>query len=360
MNFNRNIFSGAYQFDKGFNGVYKASVEGKPNVNIDRGHTFVIHDFDKDLKDYQRRNFPMLEMIPSREAVNQPHVWNEQQAIPHNTEAVDPTKGVGTGTGKEASYKKKTLDENYKRDNWKQALVRMHITGIEYSWFDTKMQERYGSYIQDLLAKDLQDMFVDYNRTIADEFWNGDSPALDDTSKWTYMGILKQITDNKDKVPAGTRIAQVLQTKIAKAQAQTVYLGSPNVICMNPITYDLLCQEEEKNANGLYTRSITTEIVPGVEVPAIRTQIGTIPIHLTPFIKVEGTKHKIVALNTNMIERVWLFNPAPMMFVTQDPNQPLNNPALMRDKNLMNLDTYILYGAHTPSHFIIEKDTAGE
>lgn len=33
-----------------------------------------------------------------------------------------------------------------------------------------------------------------------------------------------------------------------------------------------------------------------------------------------------------MIDRVWLFWDAPKMFVTQDPNQPLNNPALMQDK----------------------------
>lgn len=47
---------------------------------------------------------------------------------------------------------------------------------------------------------------------------------------------------------------------------------------------------------------VNVSIVPGVEVPAIRTQIGTIPIHLTPFIKVDKSgstqTHKIVALNT--------------------------------------------------------------
>ena len=360
MSSNKRIFSGAYDFIKTDSGLVKAEASGKPNINIDREHTFVTHAFDPDLKDYQRRVFPLLDMIPSQETLGYPYVWNEQDDIPSNTEAVDPQKGVGEGIGKDANYKKKTLSTDYKRSNWKQALPRMYMTGIQYSWFDTQMQKRYGSYMQDLLAKDLNDMKVDYNRTIANDFWNGDSPSLDDTSNFKYMGILNQITDKDDTVPAGTRIAQVIQTKIAKAQAQTKYLGAPNVICMNPITFDILCQEEEKNANGLYHRSITTEIIPGIEVPAINTQVGLIPIHLTPFIKVEGTKHKIVALNTNMIKRIWLFSPTPMLFVTQDANNPINNPALMTDKNLMNIDTYILFGTQTPSHFIITKDTAGE
>lgn len=360
MSSNKRIFSGAYDFIKTDSGLVKAEASGKPNINIDREHTFVTHAFDPDLKDYQRRVFPLLDMIPSQETLGYPYVWNEQDNIPSNTEAVDPQKGVGEGIGKDANYKKKTLNTDYKRSNWKQALPRMYMTGIQYSWFDTQMQKRYGSYMQDLLAKDLNDMKVDYNRTIANDFWNGDSPSLDDTSNFKYMGILNQITDKDDTVPAGTRIAQVIQTKIAKAQAQIKYLGAPNVICMNPITFDILCQEEEKNANGLYHRSITTEIIPGIEVPAINTQVGLIPIHLTPFIKVEGTKHKIVALNTNMIKRIWLFSPTPMLFVTQDANNPINNPALMTDKNLMNIDTYILFGTQTPSHFIITKDTAGE
>lgn len=225
------------------------------------------------------------------------------------------------------------------------------------------MQKNYGSFNEDLIAKDTRDMFVDYQRTIADEFWNGDSPTLNDTTKWTYMGILNQIK-TKTAIKEGT-IAENIQSKIAEAQSQTIYLGRPNVLCMNPVTYDLLCKEEAKNEHNLYQMFVNVSIVPGVEVPAIRTQIGTIPIHLTPFIKVDKSgstqTHKIVALNTKMIDRVWLFWDAPKMFVTQDPNQPLNNPALMQDKNLINFDTYILHGVDTPSHFILTKDvTVGE
>ena len=362
MNF-RNLFSSAYKFTGGVGKEMISAAGTQPTVTINKNHTLVVQDYDKDLKDYLKREFPIGVMCNSVRSTGYPHVWNEQKDIPHNTTAVDPQKGLGTDDGANARYKLKTINANYKRDNWQNALPRCHITGIEYTFFDTQMQKHYGSFNQDLIAKDTQDMFVDYQRTIADEFWNGDSPSLTDTTKWTYMGILSQITDTA-KITIGT-IAENIQSKIAKAQAQTVWLGKPNVICMNPITFDLLCKEEAKNERNLYQIIINTDIIPGINVPAIRTQIGTIPIHLTPFIKVAESgstqTHKIVALNTSMIDRVWLFWDSPQMFVTLDPNNPIANPALMEDKNLMNFDTYILHGAHTPSHFILTKEvTLGE
>ncbi|WP_270649989.1 hypothetical protein [Megamonas funiformis] len=358
----KQLYTGVYKF-MGSIGKEIKSASGTPNVTINKNHTLVIQDYDHDLKDYLNRSFPIGVMCNSVRSTGYPHAWNEQKAIPQNTKAVDPQKGLGSDEYKNARYKLDTISTEYQRDNWQTALPRCHITGIEYSFFETQMQKNYGSFNEDLLAKDTNDMFVDYQRTVVDEFWNGDSPTLNDTTKWTYMGILNQIK-TKTAIKEGT-IAENIQSKIAEAQSQTIYLGRPNVLCMNPITYDLLCKEEAKNEHNLYQMFVNVSIVPGVEVPAIRTQIGTIPIHLTPFIKVDTSgstqTHKIVALNTKMIDRVWLFWDAPKMFVTQDPNQPLNNPALMQDKNLINFDTYILHGVDTPSHFILTKDvTVGE
>lgn len=359
---NKYLYSGAYVFT-GHVGKELKAASNTPNVAINKNHTLVVQDYDHNLKDYLNRKFPIGVMCNSVRSTGYPHVWNEQKVIPKNTVAVDPQKGLGSDDAQNARYKLNTINSEYDRDNWNTALPRCHITGVEFSFFDTQMQKNYGSFDEDLIAKDTMDMFVDYERTIADEFWNGDSASLNDKNKWTYMGILNQIK-NKYAITSGT-ISDNIQSKIAEAQAQTIWLGRPNVLCMNPVTYDLLCKEEAKNEHNLYQMFVNVSIVPGVEVPAIRTQIGTIPIHLTPFIKVDKSgstqTHKIVALNTKMIDRVWLFWDAPKMFVTQDPNQPLNNPALMQDKNLINFDTYILHGVDTPSHFILTKDvTVGE
>lgn len=359
---NKYLYSGAYVFT-GHVGKELKAASNTPNVAINKNHTLVVQDYDHNLKDYLNRKFPIGVMCNSVRSTGYPHVWNEQKAIPKNTVAVDPQKGLGSDDAQNARYKLNKINSEYDRDNWNTALPRCHITGVEFSFFDTQMQKNYGSFDEDLIAKDTMDMFVDYERTTSDEFWNGDSASLNDTTKWTYMGILNQIK-NKYAITSGT-ISDNIQSKIAEAQAQTIWLGRPNVLCMNPVTYDLLCKEEAKNEHNLYQMFVNVQIVPGVEVPAIRTQIGIIPIHLTPFIKVDKSgsteTHKIVALNTKMIDRVWLFWDAPKMFVTQDPNQPLNNPALMQDKNLINFDTYILHGVDTPSHFILTKDvTVGE
>ena len=365
---NRLIFSAPYKYMNG-GSMYGKMISAAgatyplPAVSINQGHTLVINDYDHDLKDYLNREFPLIFNVRSERATGFPHAWNEQKAIPHNTIAADPR--IGSGDAGAPNYKIKTYDENYDRNNWQQALPRLHLAGIRYDFFNTKMQENYGSFNQDLIAKDNNDLFVDYTKTIHNEFWNGKATSLMDETNWEYQGILSQITDVSE-IPKGDTIAQALQTKIAQSVAQTKWLGAPKVIAMNPVTYDLSQREEQKNQYNLYSVPITTEIVPGIEVPAIRTQAGTLPVLLTPFIEVEADttaktqKHKIVALNPDLISRVWLFFPNPVMFVTEDPANPIANPALSRDKNIMNFDTYILHAAHTPAHFILTKTVTGE
>lgn len=184
----KQLYTGVYKF-MGSIGKEIKSVSGTPNVTINKNHTLVIQDYDHDLKDYLNREFPIGVMCNSVRSTGYPHAWNEQKSIPRNTKAVDPQKGIGSDEYKNARYKLDTISAEYQRDNWQTALPRCHITGIEYPFFETQMQKNYGSFNEDLIAKDTRDMFVDYQRTIADEFWNGDSPTLNDTTKWTYMGI---------------------------------------------------------------------------------------------------------------------------------------------------------------------------
>lgn len=363
---NRTLFTAPYKY-KGQMGKVTAGNAGEtfPTVNINDAHTLVVQDYDHQLYDYLQRNFSIGVMCRSNRASGFPHTWNEQKLIPSNTTAVDPR--IGNGKSGSPDYRAKVTNTDYGRNNWQNALPRLHISGITYDFFDRKMQEEYGSFDVDLIAKDNMDMFTDYTRTISKEFWNGKATSLVDESNWEYMGILKQIKKTYE-VPEGSTMAEALRSKIAEAMAQTVYIGMPTVIAMNPVTYDLLCKEEAKNEHNLYYVQIKTDIIPGVEVPAIHTQAGTLPIILTPWIEVDTTTspgsaiHKIVALNTDFLERVWLFYDHPVMFVTQDPNNPIANPALAQDKNLMNFDTYILHGDYTPAHFILTKKvtTAGE
>ena len=146
---------------------------------------------------------------------------------------------------------------------------------------------------------------------------------------------------------------------MANLMARLDYMAQPNVIAMNPATYDLLVKEEQKRE--IYQRPIEAEILPGQKVTGFYTPLGVLPIVLTPFIKpdttsVEGkTVHKIVALNTSMIDRIWMFNDGPKVFEIANPEMPLGNDRLLTDKFVLDFANYIVHGAQTGTHFILTK-----
>lgn len=327
---------------------------GNPVTVYNEDHMLVVGDYDRVLHDYLKRDFAIGLKVKSVRAKGYPHTWNEQLSIPANTQAIDPR--VGFGTKEAPSYRPKTLDSDYKRDNWKQAFARAYSTGIRYDYFSRQMEKEYGTF-EDLTAKDYTDMFVDFTRKTSNDFWNGKT-ALDATDSFEYCGVLSQITD-VSPIADGTTISDALTTKIANLMARLDYTGMPNVIAMNSATYDLLLKEEQ--ARGLYHREIQTEILPGVKVTGFFTPTGILPIVLTPFIKPEvdaktgNITHKIVALNTEMIERIWLFNDGPKVFEIANPEMPLANDRLLTDKFVLDFSNYIVHGAQTGAHFVLTK-----
>lgn len=347
---NNKLYSAALA--TGGNGLpIQAATNPMPVYNED--HMLVVGDYDNVLHDYLKRDFSLGIKVNSVRASGYPHVWNEQKAIPSNTTAVDPKVGFGT-TGA-PSYKSATLSVNYNRDNWSTAFCRCYATGIRYDFFTREMEKNYGTF-EDLTAKDYNDMFVDFTRTTANDFWNG-TTTLNSTAAFTYAGVLSQITD-MSPIAAGTTISDALNTKIASLMAGLDYAGMPNVIAMNPSTYDILCKQEA--ARSIYTRNIETEIVPGVKVPGFYTPQGLLPIILTPFIKPDTTTeagkviHSIVALNTDMIDRIWMFNDGPRVFEIANPDTPLANDRLLTDKFVLDFANYIVHGAQTGAHFILK------
>lgn len=346
----RKIVSSALKTDS------SGKIMATPGIDINEGHALVVSDYEGVLYDYRLRNFAIdLNINPVR-ATGYPHSFNEQTKIPSNTTAVDPKMGFGTTT---PDYAKPSadLDTDYGRDNWKNAFVKAYATRIEYDYFTRKWEENYGAF-EDLVAKDYNDMIVDYVKVTTNDFFNGRSISLDDTTstyKVEYCGILNQITDNA-AITSGT-IVDNLNTKIANLQARLDYSGMPDVLCMNSATYNLLVQEEL--ARSFNVRDIKGEIVPGWKVPAIDCYHMTMPILLTPFIKPtisEGsTTHKIVALNQSMIDRIWMFKDGPEFFDFADPNMPLGNTRLLTNKAMLSFQNYILRGPQTGAHFTLTK-----
>jgi len=328
-----------------------------PGIDINQGHALVVSDYERVLYDYRLRDFAIDLNVNSIRATGYPHSFNEQTKIPSNTTAVDPKLGFGTTT---ADYAKPSadLDTDYGRDNWKNAFVKAYASRIEYDYFTRKWEENYGSF-EDLVAKDYNDMIVDYVKTTTNDFFNGRSTSISDVSstyKFEYCGILNQITDTS-AITSGL-IADNLNTKISNLQARLDYSGFPDVLCMNSATYNILVQEEL--ARSINIRDIKADIVPGWKVPAIDCYHMTMPILITPFIKpvtVDTTvTHKIVALNQSMIDKIWMFNDGPEFFDFADPAMPLGNSRLLTNKAMLSFQNYILRGPQTGAHFVLTKD----
>ncbi len=330
--------------------LYRATTN--PITVYNENHLLVVGDYDHVLHDYLKRDFALTFKVNSVRAAGYPHTWNEQKAIPANTTAIDPRKGFGTAAA--PSYRPTTLDSNYNRDNWQNAFARCYATGIRYDFFDRKMEENYGTF-EDLIAKDYNDMFVDFARTTANDFWNG-TGALDGDPETvlTYCGVLSQITD-RTAIADGTTISDALNTKIASLMARLDYSNYPDVIAMNPATYDILVKQEQ--AKQIYQRPVDVELIPGFSVPGFYTPMGVLPIVLTPYIKpvtASGkTTHQIVALNTSMIDKIWMFNDGPVTYEVANPDTPLANDALLTDKFVLDFANYIVHGAQTGAHFML-------
>lgn len=330
-----------------------------PITVYNENHMVVVGDYDPVLRDYLKRDFSIGLKVNSVRASGYPHTWNEQKRMPSNTTAIDPRFGFGSAENG-PNYRKETLDSNYDRDNWSTAFCRCYTTGIRYDFFSREMQNNYGTF-GDLTAKDYNDMFVDFAKVTANDFWNGTTP-LNSTSgsTWTYQGVISQIgAGNTSAIAAGTKIADALVTKITNLMARLDYAGYPDVIAMNPATYDILIKEEQERQ--LYSRPIDVEIVPGVSVPGFYTPVGILPVLLTPFIKPETgegskTTHKIVALNSKAIDRIWMFNDGPRIYEIATPEQPLSNPSLLTDKFILDFANYIVHGVSTGQHFILTKE----
>lgn len=363
----RELYSAAVATASNGSPIFAADSPTNPVTVYNEDHMLVIGDYDPVLRDYLKRDFALTFKVNSIRATGYPHVWNEQKAIPSNTTAINPRLGFSTtASGNAPTYKKSSLSTSYDRDNWSTAFCRCYATGIRYDFFTREMEKNYGTF-EDLTVKDYNDMFVDFAKKTADDFWNG-STALStnaDATGWTYCGVLNQITDTS-AIADNTKIADALNTKIAGMMARLDYDFYPDVIAMNPATYDLLLKEEAERS--MYQRTIDAEIIPGVRVPAFYTPMGLIPIVLTPFIRPivvsaedadennpAGTTHQIVALNSKMIDRIWMFNDGPKVYEFANPDMPLNNDRLLTDKAVLDFANYIVHGAQTGAHFILTK-----
>jgi hypothetical protein len=230
-----------------------------------------INRYKTEIRDMVRRRFPFGQRVNNTPATGQPSRYFEQLAIP-TAAFVDPRQLSATAG----------VPQRVER-----ALLLKAITAqINYGLMDVEVNQQQGQFAY-LEAKDLTDT-VDGTLKLHDQkLWSGaDSDPLLTTSS-EYFGVSGQIISAASTSTAAggpgvvniisasaTSIVDTIKTQVATMASRTDFETRPSAFYANPLFLDAVDQEAKKFQ--LYFNQV--EILPGVVVTAIPTQMGNLPL----------------------------------------------------------------------------------
>jgi hypothetical protein len=108
--------------------------------------------------------------------------------------------------------------------------------------------------------------------------WTGTDTSLTTPTTIQYMGVLNQITQIAT-IAAGASIVDGIKAAVAQMAANQGYVVKPTAIYGNPVGLDYL-DREAKGQNI----TMNSQVVAGVNVKAIQTQAGELPLIPDPFL----------------------------------------------------------------------------
>jgi len=223
--------------------------------------------FQREISDIVRRRGVLGQRLETmgayRPATGNPSRWFQQSALPNNQAYSDPRNITATAASN-------TLRAEY-------ALNIKALTGqINFGLFDREVTQQQGLYTQ-LQAKDLEDMITGLYQLEDLHLWNGAAASITDTSSTDICGLQTQITLTATNTSGS--IIDFIRTQIASMVANASWVVRPTAIYLNPMLLDLIEQEAKNNATTLRNVMLgTMEVVPGVEVSAINTAAGKLPL----------------------------------------------------------------------------------
>lgn len=268
-----------------------------------------ISRYQAEIVDKVRRRLPFGQRISQTPATGHPSRWFEQLTIGSGA-FVDPRQLQSTPT----------------QPNRQERVVALKaITGqINYSLFDTEVTQQQGQFAY-LEAKDLSDTIDGVLKTHDIALWSGTDTDYINQTTTQYFGVANQIATATPvngisptfSVAATGSIVDAIKTEIATMGARTDFEVRPSAFYSNPLFLDLLDQEAKKFQ--LYFNKV--EILPGVIVQGIPTQMGIIPLIGDPGIPVTNPGGGVGArtftgyvMEEDLVEYHWLTNPLPRVF----------------------------------------------
>lgn len=269
-----------------------------------------VNRYRSEIVDMVRRRGVLGQRIDQIPATGQPSRYFEQLAIP-TAGFVDPR--VLSAVASQPQRVERVVS------------LKAMTAQINYGLFDVEVNQQQGQYAY-LEAKDLTDT-VDGTLKLHDSnLWTGADTDLMVPTSTQYYGVSGQIftanaiggsisTANAPVVIAATgSLVDGIKTKVAQIANRTDFETKPSAFYMPPLLGDLIDQEAKKFQ--LYFNQV--EILPGVTVQGLPTQMGILPFVNDPFITIWpfGALNIYTGfiLSESMVEYHYLTDPLPRVF----------------------------------------------
>lgn len=262
-----------------------------------------INRYQTEITDMVRRRFPFGQRINLTPATGQPSRYFEQLAIP-TAGFADPRALTVTAT---------------QPQRVERVLMLKAITAqINYGLFDVEVNQQQGQFAY-LEAKDLTDTVDGVLKLHDQTLWTGTDTDLMVQTSTQYFGVSGQILACATSpvttlvVSSSGSLVDAIKLQVANMAARTDFEVRPSAFYTNPLLLNLI--DQEAKAFQLYFNQV--EILPGVVVEAIPTQMGILPLIGDPAISTFGTTTKTYTgfiISEDMIEYHYLTDPLPRVF----------------------------------------------
>lgn len=270
-----------------------------------------VNRYQSEILDMIRRRYPLGQRIDQTPATGQPSRYFEQLGIP--TANFVPPRQL-TSTSGQPTRVERTIP------------LKALTAQINFSIFDVEVNAQQGQFSY-LEAKDLTDTVDGVLKTHDQALWNGNDTSLTMPATAQYYGCSGQIINapqgsvpNQYVIPATGSLVDSFKHQIALMASNTSFEVRPTASYSNPLFLDLF--DKEAKSFQLYYNKV--QILPGVIVSGIPTQIGTIPLISDPAITVfgpaagiagqPGSTYTMFIVSEDLIQYHWLTNPLPRVF----------------------------------------------
>ena len=269
-----------------------------------------INRYATEIVDMVRRRFVLGQRIGQTLATGQPHRYFEQLAIP-TANATDPRVLV-------AQASQPTRVERV-------VSLKAIVAQINYGLFDVEINQQQGQFAY-LEAKDLTDTVDGVLKLHDQNLWNGNDTDLFLTTSSQYYGISGQVlagaqasNGNGIGVVAATgSLVDGVKSYVATMADRQDYEVRPTGLYLNSTFSNKFDQEVYDAGRQLFYNQ--QEVLPGVIVNAIPTQVGLLPLINDPAITQVSAGNGLnqysafVLSEVDMIKYAYLTDPLPRVF----------------------------------------------